>query len=96
MILGWALDEILRNLESYSLLLILLIHLIFFQNYNNVYILKITHVILYNNVLIHCYNLSFGIPKHLYIKNNYCYIAYITRDIFLLKTRTHPIFKLYS
>ncbi len=32
------------------------------------------------------YNLLFyfflGLPKHLYIKNNYCYIVNITRDIF--------------
>ena len=40
--------------------------------------------------MLFLYNISYksisllflGLPKHLYIKNNYCYIVNITRDIF--------------
>ena len=37
---------------------------------------KITYVILYNeNYIYFSEGIFLGIPKHLYIKNNYCYIV---------------------
>ena len=34
------------------------------------------------NCVTQCITIFLGLPKHLYIKNNYCYIVNITRDIF--------------